>query len=156
MKKDFTLTLIAALLSVSASAQQPAQHTVLYHNATLLNPATEQQLTDGWLLGSEGQLGRQGFAGMAFGEARASGGAQAGRDRGRDRQTHALAYLGGDWNGMHVVGLFGAGRFDRQIDRGLLLGGKMQGVASGYAGRYVSASVEAGRRIGQHRGWVLR
>ena len=109
---------------------------------------------EGWLLGRDGLLGANGFAGMAFGEARASGGAQAGRDRGRDRQTHALAYLGGDWNGMHVVGLFGAGRFDRQIDRGLLLGGKMQGVASGYAGRYVSASVEAGRRIGQHRGWV--
>ncbi|MEO3877534.1 amidohydrolase family protein [Rheinheimera sp. FR7-34] len=62
MKKDFTLTVIAALLSVSASAQQPAQHTVLYHNATLLNPATEQQLTDGWLLVKDGritQLGRQ-------------------------------------------------------------------------------------------------
>ena len=62
MKKDFTLTLIAALLSVSASAQQPAQHTVLYHNATLLNPATEQQLTDGWLLVKDGritQLGQQ-------------------------------------------------------------------------------------------------
>ncbi|MEO3677850.1 amidohydrolase family protein [Rheinheimera sp. FR7-31] len=62
MKKEFTLTVIAALLSVSASAQQPAQHTVLYHNATLLNPATEQQLTDGWLLVKDGritQLGQQ-------------------------------------------------------------------------------------------------
>lgn len=62
MKKDFTLTLIAALLSLSASAQQPAQYTVLYHNATLLNPATEQQLTDGWLLVKDGritQLGQQ-------------------------------------------------------------------------------------------------
>ena len=38
-------------------------------------------------------------AGMAFGEARASGGAQTGRDRGRDRQTQALAYAGTDWNG---------------------------------------------------------
>lgn len=62
MKKEFTLTVIAALLSLSASAQQPAQHTVLYHNATLLNPATEQQLTDGWLLVKDGritQLGQQ-------------------------------------------------------------------------------------------------
>lgn len=109
---------------------------------------------DGWLLGSEGQLGRQGFAGMAFGEARASGGAQAGRDRGRDRQTQAIAYVGGDWNGTHMVGLLGAGRFDRQIDRGLLLGEKMQGVATGYAGRYFTASVEAGHRMGRHQAWV--
>jgi len=109
---------------------------------------------DGWLLGSEGQLGGHGFAGMAFGEARASGGAQAGRDRGRDRQTQAMAYAGADWNGTHVLGLFGAGRFDRQVDRGLLLGDRMQGVATGYAGRYVSASVEAGHRMGGQRAWV--
>lgn len=109
---------------------------------------------DGWLLGSDGQLGRQGFAGMAFGEARASGGAQTGRDRGRDRQTQALAYAGTDWNGTHVVGLLGAGRFDRQIDRGLLVGGKMQGVATGYAGRYFTASVETGHRIGGSQAWV--
>lgn len=109
---------------------------------------------DGWLLGSDGQLGRQGFAGMAFGEARASGGAQTGRDRGRDRQTQALAYAGTDWNGTHVVGLLGAGRFDRQIDRGLVVGGKMQGVATGYAGRYFTASVETGHRIGGPHAWV--
>ena len=62
MKKEFTLTVIAALLNLSASAQQPANHTVLYHNATLLNPATEQQLTDGWLLVKDGritQIGQQ-------------------------------------------------------------------------------------------------
>uniref|UniRef100_A0A486XPI0 Amidohydrolase family protein n=1 Tax=Rheinheimera sp. BAL341 TaxID=1708203 RepID=A0A486XPI0_9GAMM len=62
MKKKFTLTVIAAMLSLSASAQQPTQHAVLYHNATLLNPATEQQLSDGWILVKDGritQIGQQ-------------------------------------------------------------------------------------------------
>jgi len=109
---------------------------------------------DGWMLGSDGGLGAHGFAGMAFGETHASGGVQGGRDRGRDRQTQAMAYAGGEWNGTHVVGLLGAGRFDRQIDRGLLLGGRMQGVASGYAGRYATASLETGHRFGGRDAWL--
>lgn len=64
MKKTFSLTLIATLLSMSAnaSAGNLTEHTVLYHNATLLNPATEQQLADGWLLVKDGrivQIGQQ-------------------------------------------------------------------------------------------------
>ena len=64
MKKTFSLTLIATLLSLSAnaSAGDLTEHTVLYHNATLLNPATEQQLADGWLLVQDGrivQIGQQ-------------------------------------------------------------------------------------------------
>lgn len=64
MKKAFSLTLIATLLSLSAnaSAGNLTEHTVLYHNATLLNPATEQRLADGWLLVKDGrivQIGQQ-------------------------------------------------------------------------------------------------
>tara|TARA_R110002126_G_scaffold12196_28_gene53292 strand:- start:1008 stop:2459 length:1452 start_codon:yes stop_codon:yes gene_type:complete len=56
MKKVLSLTVIATLLSLPAIAQQPMQNTVLYHNATLLNPATEQQLVDGWLLIKDGRI----------------------------------------------------------------------------------------------------
>lgn len=62
MKKTFSLTVIATLLSLSAnaSAENLTQHTVLYHNATLLNPATEQQLADGWLLVKDGRIVQMG------------------------------------------------------------------------------------------------
>lgn len=62
MKKVFSLTVIAALLSLPVTAQTPTPQSVLYHNATLLNPATEQQLSDGWLLVEDDritQLGQQ-------------------------------------------------------------------------------------------------
>jgi len=109
---------------------------------------------DGWMLGSEGRLGAHGFAGMAFGETLAAGGVQGGRDRGRDRQTQAMLYAGAELDGVHVVGLLGSGRFDRRIDRGLWLGEQVQGVASGHAGRYFTASVEAGRRLGGDDAWL--
>ena len=52
MKKVFSLSAVAALLSLSAAAQ----HSVLYHNATLINPATEQQIADAWLLVKDGRI----------------------------------------------------------------------------------------------------
>ena len=60
MKKVFSLTVIAALLSLPVTAQMPTPQSVLYHNATLLNPATEQQLADGWLLVEDGRIVRIG------------------------------------------------------------------------------------------------
>lgn len=60
MKKVFSLTVIAALLSLPVTAQTPTPQSVLYHNATLLNPATEQQLADGWLLVEDGRIVRIG------------------------------------------------------------------------------------------------
>ncbi|MBV2130351.1 amidohydrolase family protein [Arsukibacterium indicum] len=62
MNKIFSLSVIATLLSLSAGAAvaNSSQHTVLYHNATLLNPATEQQLTDGWLLVKDGRIVQMG------------------------------------------------------------------------------------------------
>ena len=64
MKHTFSLTLIATLLNLTATAglagaEEPhyaAANTVLYHNATLINPATEQQLADGWLLVQDGRI----------------------------------------------------------------------------------------------------
>ena len=60
MKKAFALSIVAALFSLSASAEHPTEHTVLYHNATLVNPATEQQLAKGWLLVDQGRIVRMG------------------------------------------------------------------------------------------------
>lgn len=75
MKKTLLLCLISHLLTPLSYADVPAnmqqsstqkataqQSRVLYHNATLINPATEQQLGDGWLLVQDGriiQMGQQ-------------------------------------------------------------------------------------------------
>ncbi|MEL1264697.1 S8 family serine peptidase [Pseudoxanthomonas putridarboris] len=107
---------------------------------------------DGWMLGSDGRFGTHAFAGLAFGETFASGALSGGRDRGRDRQTQALLYAGSRWGDAHMVGQVGVGRYDRQIDRGLWLGERAQGVATAYTGRYLMASVEAARRFGGKAG----
>lgn len=51
MKTSLSLCWLAAL-----SISQVFAETVLYHNATLINPATEQQLNDGWLLVQDGRI----------------------------------------------------------------------------------------------------
>ncbi|WP_337841253.1 amidohydrolase family protein [Rheinheimera sp.] len=62
-----SLLLFGLFGAASSMAQPPADGTdpqsVLYHNATLLNPATEQRITNGWMLVRQGrivQLGQQG------------------------------------------------------------------------------------------------
>lgn len=69
MKNILSLSVIATLfsltlfsLTVGAATDSNNADTVLYHNATLINPATEQQLADGWLLVQDGrivQIGQQ-------------------------------------------------------------------------------------------------
>jgi len=63
LKKSLLVCLVAGfssqlVLADNLSAVQ--QDTVLYHNATLLNPATEQQLNDGWLLVKNGNIVQMG------------------------------------------------------------------------------------------------
>lgn len=64
MKNILSLSVIAMLFSLTVGAATDSNNadTVLYHNATLINPATEQQLNDGWLLVQDGrivQIGQQ-------------------------------------------------------------------------------------------------
>ncbi len=64
VKKSVALCLMALWPALQALAQAPVElaQSVLYHNATLLNPATEQLVQDGWLLVKEGrilQMGQQ-------------------------------------------------------------------------------------------------
>ena len=64
MKNILSLSVIATLFSLTVGAATDSNNadTVLYHNATLINPATEQQLNDGWLLVQDGrivQIGQQ-------------------------------------------------------------------------------------------------
>lgn len=102
----------------------------------------------GWMMGSDTRLGSSGVLGFAFGETRATSPAGTALDRGRDRQTQAQLYAGWDLGDGYVLGQAGLGRYDRRIDRGLLLGSDRHGVHAGYAGDFVAASAEAGYRFG--------
>lgn len=67
MRKSLLLTLLAAVAMSQVNAETPTNSsmaaqssTVLYHNATLLNPATEAQLNNGWLLIEDGRIAKLG------------------------------------------------------------------------------------------------
>ncbi|MCT6698051.1 amidohydrolase family protein [Rheinheimera sp. 4Y26] len=65
MHKLFHLALIPALmcsLTGKAEVQQAKMDTVLYHNATLINPANQQRTENGWLLVQNGSIIDQGQA----------------------------------------------------------------------------------------------
>jgi len=100
----------------------------------------------GWSAGEEVALDKDAFAGMAFGELHASGQA-FGHDRSRDRQTHAQIYVGALREHGYWLGQAGWGRYDRRLERSVLLGERARGTASEYAGALRFASAEAGYRF---------
>lgn len=103
---------------------------------------------NGWMLGSDYRVGARGVAGFAFGETRASSQLSATPDRGRDRQTQGQFYMGSLHGDGYTLGQLGFGRYERRMDRRLLLGQDYRGVSTDYAGDFVAASVEAGYRLG--------
>ena len=101
----------------------------------------------GWRLGQEAPLGHDGVIGFAFGETQARGYRGAGLDRSRDRQTQGQFYLGAMRGPAYLLGQMGFGRYDRHTERNLLLGERYRGTATGYSGKFSTASVEAGYRF---------
>jgi uncharacterized protein with beta-barrel porin domain len=102
---------------------------------------------DGWLAGHDVGLDATMVAGLAFGESRTDSRIDGVIDRSRERQTQAQAYLGRHWNQAYMMGQFGAGQWQRQIDRELLLGASRYGVHSDYDGDFAVAGFEAGYRF---------
>ncbi|UNK57201.1 S8 family serine peptidase [Pseudoxanthomonas daejeonensis] len=102
---------------------------------------------DGWLAGHDVGLDGAMVAGVAFGESTTDSRINGAIDRSRERQTQAQAYLGRQWNQTYVMGQFGAGQWQRQIDRELLLGASTYGVHSDYDGDFAVAGVETGYRF---------
>jgi len=101
----------------------------------------------GWMAGHDLALGRTTMAGMAFGESRGDSRLDGLADRSRERQVQAQAYLGRQWGQGYLLGQFGAGQWQRWIDRELLLGASRYGVHSAYDGRFAVAGLEAGYRF---------
>lgn len=103
----------------------------------------------GWMAGQDLPLGGNGLMGVAFGETRSNGGSSFGGDRGRDRQAQAQLYAGWSQGRGYALAQFGSGQFTRALDRQLLLGAGVYGVSARYGGRFSSASVEGGYRLGR-------
>lgn len=100
----------------------------------------------GWMAGQD--FSRDGaFAGLAFGETRSDSRFEGLADRSRERQAQAQLYLGRQWGPGYLLGRFGAGQWQRQIDRQLLLGASRFGLHSDYDGDFTSAGLEAGYRF---------
>lgn len=102
----------------------------------------------GWMMGSQLPVGNNGVLGFAFGETRVNGDGGLPQDRGRDRQTQSQLYAGWQAGNAYVLGQAGFGQFQRELDRGLLLGAEYAGVHARYGGSFLSGSVETGYRFG--------
>ena len=105
------------------------------------------QAMDGWMIGRDVRMGNA-IAGFAFGETTADSRRDGSRDRSRDRQAQSLVYAGLAGEATYALGQVGFGRFDRQLERHLFTGQRSMGVFSSYAGDFMTASLEAGYRIG--------
>lgn len=100
----------------------------------------------GWMVGNDVRMG-QGMVGYAFGENRANSQVAAFGDRGRDRQTQAQLYGGWSRGAFYAMGQLGAGHYQRDLDRHLLLGDAWFGTHSRYEGAFSSAGLESGYNV---------
>lgn len=102
---------------------------------------------NGWLVGSDRQIGSSGVAGFAFGQSKGQQQLDQSFDHNRSRSTEAMLYAGwlnGNW---YTQGRVGFGYFDQDVSRQLLLGNSAQGVSTNYSGNYNVAYGESGLHL---------
>lgn len=104
---------------------------------------------NGWLVGSDRQIGHSGVAGYAFGQSRGQQRLNQGFDRDNSRSTEGMLYAGwlnGNW---YTQGRVGFGHFQQDVSRQILLGYSAQGVRTQYNGHYGVAYGESGLHFGR-------
>ncbi len=104
---------------------------------------------NGWLVGSDRQIGHSGVAGYAFGQSRGQQRLDQSFDYDNSRSTEGMLYAGwlnGNW---YTQGRVGFGRFQQDVSRQVLLGRSVQGVRTQYNGRYDVAYGESGLHFGR-------
>ena len=102
---------------------------------------------NGWLVGSDRQIGRSGVAGYAFGQSQGQQRLHQGYDHDHSRSTEGMLYaawLNGSW---YTQGRVAFGHFQQDISRQILLGESAQGVGTQYDGSYDVAHGESGLRF---------
>jgi fibronectin-binding autotransporter adhesin len=103
---------------------------------------------NGWLVGSDRQIGHSGVAGFAFGRSQGQQRLNRSVDHDSSRNTEGMLYAGvlnGNW---YTQGRVGLGRFQQDVSRQLLLGESAQGVWTHYGGSYDVAYGESGLHFG--------
>jgi fibronectin-binding autotransporter adhesin len=104
---------------------------------------------NGWLVGSDRQIGHAGVAGYAFGQSRGQQRLDQGFDHDNSRSTEGMLYAGwlnGNW---YTQGRVGFGHFQQDVSRRILLGESAQGVRTRYNGSYDVAYGESGLHFGR-------
>ncbi|MGO4701179.1 autotransporter domain-containing protein [Dyella sp. 2RAB6] len=102
---------------------------------------------NGWLVGSDRKIGNSGVAGFAFGQNQGQQRLDQGYDRNRSRSTEGMLYAGWTNGNWYTQGRVGFGHFQQNVNRRLLLGTSLQGVATDYSGNYNVAYGESGLRL---------
>ena len=101
----------------------------------------------GEMIGNDWRVGQHAVLGVAMNRLEQNSWLGAFGDRSRGRQGELQLY-GASWHGpWQAQGQVVSGRFDRQIQRNLLLGGLRDGVGTQLSGRYQGAYGEIGRRF---------
>ncbi|KRE84819.1 hypothetical protein ASG75_13125 [Rhodanobacter sp. Soil772] len=104
---------------------------------------------NGWLIGSDRQIGHSGVAGYAFGQSRGQQRLDQSFDHDNSRSTEGMMYAGwlnGNW---YTQGRAGFGHFEQDVSRQILLGDSVQGVRTQYDGNYNVAYGESGLHLGR-------
>ncbi|MEO8999182.1 MAG: autotransporter domain-containing protein [Rhodanobacter sp.] len=102
---------------------------------------------NGWLVGSDRQIGRSGVAGFAFGQSQGQQRLNQSYDHNNSRSTEGMLYAGwlnGNW---YTQGRVGFGHFQQDVSRQVLLGSSAQGVSTDYSGNYNVAYGESGLHL---------
>jgi len=107
----------------------------------------------GQMYGMDQRFGAHGVLGFATSRTQGAGWLDQGSDRSRSRQDEGQVYAGLVGDNAYLQGRIGFGRFDRQVDRRILLGTRETGAATSYSGTYDVAHAETGWRMrwGQSR-----
>ncbi len=103
---------------------------------------------NGWLVGSDRQVGHSGVAGFAFGQSQGQQRLNRSLDHDNSRNTEGMLYAGGLNGHWYTQGRVGFGRFQQDVSRQILLGENAQGVRTQYSGSYDVAYGESGLHFG--------
>lgn len=100
----------------------------------------------GRMTGVDLRIGRRGVLGVAATHTMGAGWLDQRSDRSRSRQDEGQLYAGWIGESAYLQGRLGFGRFERKVDRSILLGQRQTGAATAYSGAYDVAHAEAGWR----------
>ncbi|MCL1633865.1 S8 family serine peptidase [Luteimonas sp. SX5] len=101
----------------------------------------------GRMTGIDMRLGEYGVLGLAGSQTQGTGWLNQRDDRSRSRQNEGQVYAGLIGEHAYLHGGLGFGRFDRKIDRSILLGRRDARASTAYSGDYDVTHFEAGWRM---------